>query len=122
MTHTPWLPLDGVRVVDFSMFVPGPFCSAMFADLGAEVTKVESINGDPGHGYVPVQFRTENRNKRSIAINLKAPESKAVVRRLAESADIALEGFRPCVAKRLGIDYASLAAHNPKIIYRSLSG
>ena len=118
----PWLPLDGITVVDFSMFVPGPFCSAIFADLGAEVIKVEAINGDPGRGYVPVQFRTENRNKRSIAINLKAPESKAIVRKLAEKADIALEGFRPGVAKRLGIDYHTLAAHNPKIVYCSISG
>ena len=117
-----WLPLDGITVVDFSMFVPGPFCSAIFADLGAEVIKVEAINGDPGRGYVPVQFRTENRNKRSIAINLKAPESKQIVRKLAEKADIALEGFRPGVARRLGIDYTSLAAHNPRIIYCSISG
>ena len=120
--HQPWLPLDGITVVDFSMFVPGPFCSAIFADLGAEVIKVEAINGDPGRGYVPVQFRTENRNKRSIAINLKAPEAKPIVRKLAEKADIALEGFRPGVARRLGIDYMSLAAHNPKIIYCSISG
>ena len=118
----PWLPLDSITVVDFSMFVPGPFCSAIFADLGAEVIKVESINGDPGRGYVPVQFRTENRNKRSIAINLKAPEAKSIVRKLAGKADIALEGFRPGVAKRLGIDYASLAAHNPRLIYCSISG
>ena len=122
MPHSPWLPLDGITVVDFSMFVPGPFCSAIFADLGAEVIKVESINGDPGRGYVPVQFRTENRNKRSIAINLKAPESKPIVRKLAEKADIALEGFRPGVARRLGIDYMSLAAHNPRLIYCSISG
>jgi len=118
----PWLPLHGVTVVDFSMFVPGPFCSAIFADLGAEVIKVESPSGDPCRGYVPVQFRTANRNKRSIAINLKAPESKDVVRKLAEKADIALEGFRPGVAKRLGIDYASLAAHNPKLIHCAISG
>ena len=122
MPPSPWLPLDGITVVDFSMFVPGPFCSAIFADLGAEVIKVEAINGDPGRGYVPVQFRTENRNKRSIAINLKAPESKPIVRKLAEKADIALEGFRPGVAKRLGIDYVSLAAHNPRVIYCSISG
>ena len=120
--HQPWLPLDGITVVDFSMFVPGPFCSAIFADLGAEVIKVEAINGDPGRGYVPVQFRTENRNKRSIAINLKAAEAKPIVRKLAERADIALEGFRPGVARRLGIDYMSLAAHNPRIVYCSISG
>src|ERR1700675_4868497 len=97
----PWLPLSGVRVVDFSMFVPGPFCTAILADLGAEVIKVESLTGDPGRGYVPVQFRTENRNKRSIALNLKDPESRKIVEELARQSDVAVEGFRPGVAKRL---------------------
>src|SRR3982750_1339454 len=100
----PWLPLDGVRVVDFSMFVPGPFASSILADLGAEVIKVEPPRGDPGRSYVPVQFQTENRNKRSIAIDLKKAESKRIVEKLVGRADIALEGFRPGVAKRLGID------------------
>ncbi len=118
----PWLPLDGVKVVDFSMFVPGPFCSAILADLGAEVVKVESLNGDPGRGYVPVQFRTENRNKRSIALNLKSNESKKIVERLAQQSDIAIEGFRPGVAKRLGIDFDSLRKANAKLIHCSISG
>jgi len=118
----PWLPLAGIRIADFSMFVPGPFCTAILADLGADVVKVESLNGDPGRGYVPVQFRTENRNKRSIAIDLKKPESKAVVARLAKLSDIAIEGFRPGVAKRLGIDVDSLRKANPKIIHCSISG
>ena len=121
-TKTGWQPLAGVKVVDFSMFVPGPFASAQFADLGADVIKVEALHGDPGRGYVPVQFRTENRNKRAIAINLKAPESREVVAKLVGQADVVLEGFRPGVAKRLGIDYATLSAINPKIIYCSLSG
>jgi crotonobetainyl-CoA:carnitine CoA-transferase CaiB-like acyl-CoA transferase len=118
----PWLPLSGVRVVDFSMFVPGPFCSAILADLGAEVIKVESLHGDPGRGYVPVQFRTENRNKKSIALNLKHEKSKAIVEKLAGRSDIAIEGFRPGVAKRLGIDCDSLKKSNPKIIHCSISG
>jgi len=122
MSQSGWQPLEGVRVVDFSMFVPGPFASAILADLGAEVIKVEALQGEPSRGYIPVQFRTENRNKRSIAINLKAPESRTVIERLAKRADIALEGFRPGVAKRLGIDYANLAVFNPKIICCSLSG
>jgi crotonobetainyl-CoA:carnitine CoA-transferase CaiB-like acyl-CoA transferase len=113
----PWLPLDGVRVVDFSMFVPGPFCSALLADLGAEVIKVEQPKGDPGRSYVPVQFNTENRNKRSLSIDLKNPRSKAVVEKLVADADIVLEGFRPGVAKRLGIDYETLKKRNPKLIY-----
>ena len=118
----PWLPLSGVRVADFSMFVPGPFCSAILADLGAEVIKIESLNGDPGRSYVPVQFRTENRNKRSIALNLKSPESKKILEKLSQHSDIAIEGFRPGVAKRLGIDCASLQKANPKLIHCSISG
>src|SRR5688572_23906619 len=118
----PWLPLAGVRVVDFSMFVPGPFCSALLADLGAEVIKVEQPKGDPGRSYVPVQFDTENRNKRSIAIDLKNPLSRSLVERLAGKADVALEGFRPGVAKRLGIDYETLRKANPRLVYCSISG
>jgi crotonobetainyl-CoA:carnitine CoA-transferase CaiB-like acyl-CoA transferase len=118
----PWLPLAGLRVVDFSMFVPGPFCSALLADLGAEVIKVEQPKGDPGRSYVPVQFNTENRNKRSISIDLKNPLSRSVVEKLARQSDIALEGFRPGVAKRLGIDHETLKKHNPKLIYCSISG
>jgi len=118
----PWQPLAGVRVVDFSMFVPGPFAAAIFADLGAEVIKVESPGGDPCRGYLPVQFRTENRNKRSIALDLKKGEAKRVVEKLAAQADIVLEGFRPGVAKRLGIDYETLSAHNGRIIHCAVSG
>jgi crotonobetainyl-CoA:carnitine CoA-transferase CaiB-like acyl-CoA transferase len=118
----PWLPLSGVRVADFSMFVPGPFCSALLADLGAEVVKVEQPKGDPGRSYVPVQFRNENRNKRSIAIDLKKPQSRPVVEKLVRQSDIVLEGFRPGVAKRLGIDYSSLSKINPSLVYCSISG
>ena len=118
----PWLPLAGLKVVDFSMFVPGPFASAILADLGAEVTKVEMPRGDPGRAYVPVQFATENRNKRSIALDLKKPEAKPVVERMVKQADIVLEGFRPGVAKRLGIDFESLKRLKPNLIYCSISG
>ncbi len=118
----PWQPLAGIRVVDFSMFVPGPFCSAIFADLGAAVIKVEAPQGDPGRSYVPTQFRMENRNKRSIALDLKSPSSRAVVERLAARSDIAIEGFRPGVAKRLGIDFASLGKANSRLVYCSISG
>jgi crotonobetainyl-CoA:carnitine CoA-transferase CaiB-like acyl-CoA transferase len=117
-----WLPLRGVRVVDFAMFIPGPFCSAIFADLGAEVIKVEAPKGDPGRAYIPPQFRMENRNKRSIAIDLKSPSSKAVVEKLVGKADIVLEGFRPGVARRLGIDFESLSRISSSLIYCSISG
>src|SRR3954462_1855893 len=118
----PWLPLKGLRVVDFSMFVPGPFCSAMLADLGAEIIKVEPPKGDPGRSYVPVQFATENRNKRSIAVDLKASASSSVVEKLVSKCHIVLEGFRPGVAKRLGIDFDSLKKINSSLIYCSISG
>jgi len=118
----PWLPLAGIRVVDFSMFVPGPFASAMLADLGAEVVKVEMPAGDPGRGYVPVQFETENRNKRSLALDLKNPAAKEIVHRLVGNAEIVVEGFRPGVAKRLAMDFEALRKSNPKLVYCSISG
>jgi crotonobetainyl-CoA:carnitine CoA-transferase CaiB-like acyl-CoA transferase len=117
-----WLPLSGIKVVDFSMFVPGPFASAILADLGAEVIKVEPPKGDPGRAYVPAQFDTENRNKRSIAIDLKVSSSRIVVEKLVAQAQIVLEGFRPEVARRLNIDFASLNKLNPRLIYCSISG
>jgi crotonobetainyl-CoA:carnitine CoA-transferase CaiB-like acyl-CoA transferase len=118
----PWLPLRGIQVLDFSMFVPGPFASAMLADLGAEVIKVEMLKGDPGRAYVPVQFETENRNKRSIALDLKHAAAKDIVHRLARNARIVLEGFRPGVAKRLGIDYETLKKSRGDLVYCSISG
>jgi len=117
-----WLPLAGVRVVDFAMFIPGPFCSAIFADLGAEVIKVEAPKGDPGRSYIPPQFRMENRNKRSLAIDLKSERASAVTEKLIGKADIVLEGFRPGVAKRLSIDYDTLKKSRPGLIYCSISG
>ena len=117
-----WLPLTGVRVVDFSMFVPGPFCSAILADLGAEVIKVEPPRGDPGRSYVPVQFASENRNKRSIAIDLKHPASARIVEELVKRSQVVIEGFRPGVAQRLGIDFASLRKLKPSLVYCSISG
>ena len=112
----PWLPLAGVRVLDFSMFVPGPFASSILADLGAEVIKVEPPRGDPGRSYVPVQFRTENRNKRSIALDLKGAPARDVVERLVKKTDVVVEGFRPGVAKRLGIDFESLRKTKPALV------
>src|SRR3979490_3147956 len=122
MAAEPWLPLRGVGVVDFSLLGPGRFARAIFADLGAEVIKVEPPRGDPGRSYVPVQFNTENRNKRSLALDLKSSLSREVVEKLVKKADIVVEGFRPGVARRLGIDYEKLRTHNPEIIYCSISG
>ena len=118
----PWLPLAGIHVVDFSMFVPGPFASSMLADLGAAVIKVEPPRGDPGRSYVPVQFDTENRNKRSIALDLKHADAAAVVEKLVRHAQVVVEGFRPGVAKRLRIDYETLRRYNGALVYCSISG
>ena len=83
-----WQPLAGLRVVDFAMFVPGPFASAIFADLGAEVIKIEALGGDPARRYIPAQFRTENRNKRGLAIDLKAELRDWLIEQGHEVADL----------------------------------
>jgi crotonobetainyl-CoA:carnitine CoA-transferase CaiB-like acyl-CoA transferase len=117
-----WLPLAGIKVADFSALIPGPFTTAILADLGADVIKVEPPRGDSGRSLLPAVFHAINRNKRSIALDLKHAEAKPVVGRLARWADILIESNRPGVSARLGIDYASLSALNPGLIYCSLSG
>ncbi|MBE0620918.1 MAG: CoA transferase [Burkholderiales bacterium] len=117
-----WLPLDGIKVADFTALIPGPFASAILADLGADVIKVEPPRGDGARSLLPAVFHAANRNKRSIALDLKHADAKPVIARLARWADIVIEGNRPGVAARLGIDYASLSALNPGLIYCSLSG
>ena len=117
-----WLPLEGIKVADFSALIPGPFTTAIFADLGADVIKVEPPRGDSGRSLLPAVFHAINRNKRSIALDLKHAEAKPVIARLARWADVLIESNRPGVSARLGIDYASLSALNPGLIYCSLSG
>jgi alpha-methylacyl-CoA racemase len=117
-----WLPLQGVKVADFSALIPGPFASAILSDLGADVIKVEPPKGDAARSLLPAVFHVANRNKRSIALDLKHPQSRPVIERLAGWADVVIESNRPGVSKRLGIDYASLSALNPRLIYCSLSG
>ncbi|HVQ76280.1 MAG TPA: CoA transferase [Candidatus Binatia bacterium] len=112
-------PLEGVTVVDLTSYIAGSYAAMMLADLGARVIKVESLEGDsfrelPG-------FFGWNRGKRSVAINLKDPEGRQVVYRLARIADVAMENMRPGVAERLGVDYASLEAVNPRIVYSSVT-
>ena len=113
--------LHGISVLDLSTQMPGPYCSMILADLGAEVIKVEAPGGDPLRAYPPM-FDSVNRGKRSIALDLKSTEGKAILERLAGRADLMLEGFRPGVAARLGVDYASVAKIKPDILYCSISG
>ena len=117
-----WQPLKGLKVIDFSMLLPGPLATLIMADLGAEVIKVEPPGGDYARHMKSFLFEGSNRNKSSIVVDLKAPESGDIVKRLAEYGDVAIEGFRPGVADRLGIGPDQLQAHNPALIYCSLSG
>ncbi len=119
------LPLDGLRVVEFTHMVMGPTCGMVLADMGAEVIKVEPIEGDrtrhllgAGAGFFPMF----NRNKQSIAIDLHKPEGADIARQLAASADVVLENFKPGTMRKYGLDYASLSAVNPKLIYVAHKG
>lgn len=122
------MKLEGVRVLDLGLFLPGPYVSQVMTDHGAEVIKVEPPGeGDPGrhiglgeHGHT-VFFRNLNHGKRSVRINLKSAEGREELLRLAETADVFIEAFRPGVAQRLGIDYAAVSARNPRIIYCSIT-
>lgn len=118
-------PLKGLRVVEFTHMVMGPTCAMVLADMGAEVIKVEPIDGEgtrrllgAGAGFFPMF----NRNKKSIGIDLKQPAGAAVARRLASSADVVVENFKLGVLKKFGLDYASLAALNERLIYVSHKG
>jgi crotonobetainyl-CoA:carnitine CoA-transferase CaiB-like acyl-CoA transferase len=118
-------PLAGLRVVEFTHMVMGPTCGMVLADLGAEVIKVEPIEGDrtrrllgAGSGFFPMF----NRNKKSIAIDLHKPEGAALARKLCASADVVAENFKPGTMEKYGLDYASLAESNPKLIYASCKG
>jgi crotonobetainyl-CoA:carnitine CoA-transferase CaiB-like acyl-CoA transferase len=122
-------PLDGITVLDFSHALAGPYCSMLMAAYGAQVIKVEGPEGDigrtwgpPFHGKDAAYFVGLNSGKQSLAIDLKTAEGLAACRKLAASADILLENFRPGTMNRLGLDYASLSATNPRLIYVSISG
>ena len=114
-------PLAGVRIVDLSWAVFGPLSTQMLADMGAEVIKVERVDGgDVGRVTHSAYFT--NRNKQSLALNLREPKGREVMLKLAETADILVHSFRPGVVERLGIDYATISQRNPRIVYCSLSG
>jgi formyl-CoA transferase len=123
--------LDGLRVLDLTQVMAGPFCTMLLADLGADVIKIENPRagdqtrrswGYAVHGEDSRAFLALNRNKRSVCLDLKQPDDLAAFLRLAESADIVVENFRPGVTKRLGVDYETLTARNPALIYASVSG
>lgn len=119
--------LSGIRVIDLSVFLPGPMMTVMMADQGAEVIKIEAEAGDPAREQAPfeagqsVWFRNLNRGKKSIVLDLKSEAGKARLWQLIEDADVFVEGFRPGVMKRLGFDYAAVAKRNPRIVYCSIS-
>jgi crotonobetainyl-CoA:carnitine CoA-transferase CaiB-like acyl-CoA transferase len=128
------MPLEGIRVVDWTIWQQGPVASAMLGDLGADVIKVEErVGGDPGRGILRAQgldltdrpnfyFEANNRNKRSIAVDVKKPEGREIVQRLADRADVFVQNFRQGVAARLGLDAATLRARNPRLVYASATG
>ena len=121
--------LSGIRVLDLSRLLPGPYCSMMLADIGAEVIKIEEPGrGDYARGFAPkvnnesVYFLPVNRNKKSLTLNLKEKLGKEIFFKLVKKADVVLESFRPGVMDRLGISYENLKSVNPKIILCSISG
>jgi crotonobetainyl-CoA:carnitine CoA-transferase CaiB-like acyl-CoA transferase len=123
-------PLAGVRVLDLSRILSGPFATMIFADLGAEVIKLENPRtGDDTREWVPpyqgdesAYFLSVNRNKRGIAVDLKTEQGREIALRLADRADVVVENFRPGTAGRLGLGYDALTARNPGLIYASISG
>ncbi len=124
------LPLSGVRVLDFSQVMAGPFSTMLLADLGADVIKIEPPTGDQTRsamgfkmkGPDSMGFLNMNRNKRSITLDLKSEAGRETFYRLVETADILVENYRPGVVKKLGVDYETLKAINPRLIYASISG
>ncbi len=123
--------LDGYRVLDLSIAMSGPFAAMRLGDLGADVIKVEPVTGEwqrhvaaggARGNRVNVSFLSLNRNKRSLAVNLKSGEGRRLVHELASTADVFLQNYRPGVAARLGMDYNTISAINPRVVYVSISG
>ena len=129
------MPLEGIRVLDWTIWQQGPVCSTMLGDLGAEVIKLEErTSGDPGRYIFKIggadvvsdrpnfYFEANNRNKQSLTLDLKKPEAREIVYELVGKSDVFVQNFRKGVAGRLGLDYATLRQHNPKLIYASATG
>ncbi len=121
------LPLSGIRVAEFCQVLAGPFCGALLADMGADVIKVESPEGDLMRAWPPMlegysqYFASVNRNKRSVALDLKAAEARDAARELALSCDVVIENFRPGVMAKFGLDYATLSRDKASLVYCSVS-
>jgi CoA:oxalate CoA-transferase len=129
MTPLPKHLFEGIRVLDLTRVMSGPFCTAMLADLGAEVIKIEMPGfGEEGRHFAPhvngesAYFALLNRGKRSVTVNMKSAEGLALIRNLARKADVLVENFRPGVMDRLGLGHAILQADNPRLVYASISG
>ncbi len=123
------LPLEGVKVLDLSRYLPGPFCTQILADFGAEIIKVEDPRGgELGRSLLPLiegessRFYTVNRNKKSITLDLKQDAGKEIFRKLVAQADVVIDQFRPGVMKKMGLDYDNLKTINPRIIYCAITG
>lgn len=122
-------PLTGYRILDLTTFLSGPFCTMILGDLGAEVVKVESPEGDSSRAIPPhfvgddsAYYLGANRNKKSLAIDMKQPEGLALVKRLIAESDVVVENFRPGVAARIGLDIDALRVATPSLIWASISG
>ena len=120
-------PLAGLRVIELANYVTGPHAAALLADLGAEVIKLEEpVQGDPFRGYgkggYAPPFRSVNRGKRSLALDLRSEEGKAIALELIDRADVFVENFRPGAVDRLGLGWDVLRERNPKLVYCSISG
>ena len=121
--------LQGIRVVDFSQWLPGQYCGMVLADFGADVIKVESVKGDPNRNFAPQLAPgmsswnlALNRNKRGIAVNLKTEEGIGILKRLLKNADVFLEGFRPGYLQSKGLGYEDISKMNPRLVYCSITG
>ena len=122
-------PLQDIRVLDMSRLLPGPFCTRLFADMGADVIKIEEpVKGDYSRDFVPRRgdfacwFMEVNRNKKSVALDLKNEEDRRLFLELAKTAQVVVESYRPGVMKKLGVDFETVKQVNPKIVYCSITG
>ncbi len=121
-------PLEGIKVLDLTRALAGPFCTMILADLGADVIKVEPMDGDMMRQWGPfdrgesIYYLTGNRNKRAIAVNFRSPDGIAIIKDLAKQCDVIAENFKPGTMKSMGLDHDELLALNPDIIYASITG